>query len=67
MVILYNTYIYANVYGVFANGAQVKLPCAILEIYAPLRRTVKISVRHIEKVCAMAHMAHARIIPAYTM
>ena len=37
--------------------------CAILENRAPLRRTFKIFVRRISKVCAMAHIAHARIIP----
>ena len=30
---------------------------------APLRRIEKISMRHFRKRCAMAHMAHARIIP----
>ena len=47
------------------NGAHAKFSCAILENHAPSRRTVKIYVRRIWKVCAMAHMAHARIIPVY--
>ena len=54
-----------NLYFQKKNGARVKLLCAILENRAPLRRTDKIAVRHIEKVCAMAHMAHARIIPVF--
>ena len=45
------------------NGAHFKFPCAILENRAPWRRTDQISVCRIWKVCAMAHMAHARIIP----
>ena len=41
---------------------HVKFPCAILENRAPSRRKVKIIVRLILKLCAMAHIAHARII-----
>ena len=41
-------------------GAQVKFLCAFLENRAPLRRTVNICVRRIEKC---VRIAHARITP----
>ena len=45
-------------------GAPIFRWCAVTNKRAPFRRIAKISMRHFEKRCAMAHMAHARIIPA---
>ena len=43
-------------------GASRFCLCAVTKICAPLRRIEKISMRHFRKLCAMTHMAHARII-----
>ena len=49
----------------FQKKMHVKFPCAILENGVPSRQIVKFYVYRIGKVCALAHMARARIIPAY--
>ena len=51
-------------YSKEAYGAPRFCWCAVPRKWAPLWRIAKISVRHFRKRCAMAHMAHARIIPA---
>ena len=48
-------------------GASRFCLCAVTKICAPLRRIEKTSMRHFRKRCAMAHMAHARIIPVVFM
>ena len=47
-------------------GASRFCWCAVTKKCGPLWRIAKISMRHFRKRCAMAHMAHARIIPVWS-